>query len=182
MNVILCSFPDISWGNTKPQTANMIQLPLILVLIIIWKVKEGGNLRCLHREGTVASPRYVDATAAWRPLCLYSCTYHVQFFSSAYSTLRTCANTVWKKGKFNGYCNECWLSGSEKQEEKKKRKCAWILRGAEEGLFRCSGIVGFHEEEWFGGETWLFFPFCFFLVHRGVVCYKKAGRSLDTHH
>lgn len=28
------------------------------------------------------------------------------------------------------------------------------------GLFRCSGVVGFHEERWFG-ETWLFFPSAF---------------------
>lgn len=38
--MILSSLPNISWENIKPQTAN-IQLPIIFVLIIIWKVKGG---------------------------------------------------------------------------------------------------------------------------------------------
>lgn len=37
------------------------------------------------------------------------------FFSNRFSSLRLCANAVWKL-KFNGYCNECWLSRSEKRE------------------------------------------------------------------
>ena len=124
----------------------------------------GGNLRCLHREGTVASRCYVDATAAWRPLCLYSCSYHVQFFSCAYSSLHTCANTVWKKGKFNGYCNECWLSGSEKQEEEKKKKKGNAGESWEEQKRVCLDArvsLGFMRRNDLGGKHDYFFPSAF---------------------
>ncbi len=113
---------------------------------------EGGGLKCMHRDGT--APCYIDAIAAWRPLCFYSCTYHVQFFSNRYSSLHICANAVWKR-KFNGYCNECWLNRSEKQEEGNARDPE-----RRRGLFRCSGVVGFHEEEWFGGNM-IIFSLCF---------------------
>lgn len=102
------------------------------------------------------------------------------FFQCIFHSAHMCKYCLKKKGKFNGYCNECWLSGSEKQEEKKKRKCAWILRGAEEGLFRCSGVVGFHEEEWFGGETWLFFPLLLFPRTQGSRLLQE-GRALPRH-
>lgn len=52
MNVILCSFPNISQGNIKPQTAN---LPLSHFCSNYNMKSEGGNLKCLHRDGTVAS-------------------------------------------------------------------------------------------------------------------------------
>ena len=184
MNVILCSFPDISWGNIKPQTANMIQLPLILVLIIIWKVKWGGGTWdvCTGREQllpgvTLMQQRHEDPCA---------CT-HVPIMSNFFPVhIPVCTHVqilFEKRGNLMVIVMNVDLADQKsRRRKKKKRKCGWILRGAEEGLFRCSGVVGFHEEEWFGGETWLFFPFCFFLVHRGVVCYKKAGRSLDTHH
>lgn len=168
--------PNISWGNMKPQTAN-ITLPIIFVSNYNMKGEGGGGGPEMFAQGWNSCFHVtLNAIAAWRPLFLYSCTYHVQFLSNGYSSLRICANTVWKM-KFNGYRNECWLNRSEKQEEGDARDPE-----RRRGLFRCSGVVGFREEEWFWGETWLFFPLCFSLVHRGVVCYKKAGRSLDTHH
>lgn len=41
---------------------------------------------------------------------------------------------------------------------------------------------GFTRRNDFWGKRDYFFPCLLFLVHRGVVCYKKAGRSPDTHH
>lgn len=65
-------------------------------------------------------------------------------------------------------------STDQKSRRKEMRE---ILREGR-GLFRCLGFIRRNDL----GETWLFFPLCFSPVHRGVVCYKKAGRSLDTHH
>lgn len=183
MNAILCSFPDISWGNIKPQTANMIQLPLILVLIIIWKVKEegGGNLRCLHREGTVASPRYVDATAAWRPLCLYSCTYHVHFFSSAYSTLRTCANTVWKKrGNLMVIVMNVDLADQKSRRRKKKGNARESWEEQRRVCLDARVSLGFMRRNDLGGETWLFFPLLLFPRTQGSRLLQE-GRALPRH-
>lgn len=117
-------------------------------------------------------PCYTDAIAAWRPLCFHSCTYHVQFFSNRYPSLCICANTVWN-WEFNGYCNECWLSGSERQEEGNARDPE-----RRRGLFRCSGVVGFHEEEWFG-ETWLFSPSAFPRTQGSRLL--QEGRALPWH-
>ena len=84
------------------------------------------------------------------------------------------ARVLFENGNFNGYCNECWRNGSEKQEEgdagKKKEVCLDV------------GVLsGFHEDGWFDGNV-IIFSLCFPLLHKGVVSYKKAGRSLDTHH
>lgn len=170
MNVILCSLPIFHEGTLSPRQWTSSFLSFCSNYNMKPEMYARGLAQLL--------PCYTDAIAAWRPLCFHSCTDHVQFFlfPKTYSSLRICANTVWK-WKFNGYCNECWLNGSEIQEDGNERDPE-----RRRGLFRCSGVVRFHEEEWFWGGNMIIFFLLLCLIHRGVVCYKKAGRSLDTHH
>jgi len=122
--------------------------------------------------------RYVDATAAWRPLCFHSCTYHVQFLSNRYSSLCMRANTVWK-WKFNGYCNECWLGRSERASRKETPRILW----GGEVLFRCSAVVGFHEEGMIWGKhdyfIYLFPPSAFPRTQGSRLL--QEGRALPRH-
>lgn len=104
------------------------------------------------------------------------------FFQCIFHSAHMCKYCLKKKGKFNGYCNECWLSGSEKQEEKKKGNARESWEEQRRVCLDARVSLGFMRRNDLGGKHDYFFPFCFFLVHRGVVCYKKAGRSLDTHH
>lgn len=63
-------------------------------------------------------------------------------------------------------------------QKSRKKKVLEILRGGEICL-DASASLGFLWKNDLGNM--IIFPSAF-LVHRGVVCYKKAGRSLDTHH
>lgn len=64
------------------------------------------------------------------------------------------------------------------QKKQKGGEC----RREKAGLFRCSGVVGFSRGRMIRWKRDYFFACAFPLVHKGVVLYKKAGRSLDTRH
>lgn len=89
-------------------------------------------------------------------------------FSKRYSRLRICANAVWKR-EFNGYCNECWLSGSEKQEEGRAR----MLRGGAVCL-----DARLSSESWFGGNM-IIFPPTFPRTQGSRL--RQEGRALPRH-
>lgn len=124
----------------------------------------------MHRELFLLY--FCDAKAGRRPTCFHSCTYHVQFSPNTYSSLRIGGNTAWK-WEFNGYCNECWLCGSEAREQQNWRN----LERSRGGLFRCSGVVGFHEEERFGKHD--YFPLCFPRTQGSRLL--QEGRALPRH-
>lgn len=86
------------------------------------------------------------------PAPLHSCTYHVQFLSISYHGLHIRTNAVWK-WEFNGYCNECWLNRSEKQEEGDAGERREVCLG-------CSGVVGFSRGQmiWWKRDYFFFFP------------------------
>lgn len=89
------------------------------------------------------------------PAPLHSCTYHVQFLSISYHGLHIRTNAVWK-WEFNGYCNECWLNRSEKQEEGDAGERREVCLG-------CSGVVGFSRGQmiWWKRDYFFFFPRAF---------------------
>lgn len=148
MNVICLLSHNVSRGNCKPQTAN-IQLPIFFSpLIIIWKAK----LECMHRDGAVAFNSSTKTPVASTRVPIMS-----NFVPIHIPVRDIRANTVWKL-KFNGYCNECWLGRSEKAGKERSTRDA-----ERRGLFRCSGVVGFHKKKWFGGNMIIIFfsPFCF---------------------
>lgn len=101
------------------------------------------------------------------PTPLHSCPNRVQFLSIGYNSI--CANTVWK-WEFNGYGNECWLNGSEKQEEadagKRKEPCLDVRL-----------LLGFTRTD-DSKETWLFFPCAFPLYTRESSRTRRQGTPL----
>lgn len=94
------------------------------------------------------------------------------FFSKRYTSLRICANTVWK-WKFNGYCNECWLSRSENG-----RKEMWEILWEGEVCLDARVSLGFMRRNDLG-ETWLFFPSAF--PHTQGSRLLQEGRALPRH-
>lgn len=167
----MCSTSNISCWYFEDQTENIPTL-INFVLSIIWKVQR-GTWDVFQGMARLPSCCTKKPSGLKTPAPLHSCTYHVQFLSITYHSLHICTNAVWKL-EFNGYYNECWRNGSEKQEEgdagERREVCLDVRL-----------LSGFHEDECFGGNV-IIFSLCFPLVHKGVVSYKKAGRSLDTHH
>lgn len=66
--------------------------------------------------------------------------------------------------------------------DQKKAEGRRMQAREEAGLFRCLGVVGFSRGRMIRWKRDYFFASAFPLVHKGVVLYKKAGRSLDTRH
>lgn len=149
------------------QTEN-IAPPLIFVLSIIWKVQRGTRDVCPGMT-RLPSCSTENPSSVKTPTPLHSCTYHVQFLSIRYHTLHICTNPVWKC-EFNGYCNECWLNGSEKQEEGdagERREVCLDVRV----------LLGFTRTD-DSKETWLFFPCAFPSYTREPSRTRRQGAPL----
>lgn len=138
---------NISWVNIKLQTAN-IQLAIIFVLIFIWKVK--------GRRGTWMKPLlpcYADAIATWRTCAsthvpIMSNFFPIDFPACVYMQI------LFENGNLMVIVMNVDLA------DQKSRRDGSAREPEKRGLFRCLGVIGFHEKKWFGGNM-IIFSLCF---------------------